>query len=159
MRKLSFLLVLFASCMPAMAQPAGEQEKNKEIARSFFEVLDQGLLDLYAESHSQDFVAHGGDHDATLAEDMAAAREERKALPDMKMKVNQILAERDLVAVHWTVTGTNTQAGMGFPATGKTVKISGMTLFRFKAGKICEEWSAWNMLSVLRQLGLYAPPQ
>jgi steroid delta-isomerase-like uncharacterized protein len=160
MRKISFLLLLSVICMPAMAQQAGEQEKNKQIARSFFEeVLDQGRFDLYSESHAKDFVAHGENRDYTLDDDLAAAKEERKALPDMKMRVNQILAERDLVAVQWTASGTNTQAGMGFPATGRTVKINGMTVFRFKAGRICEEWSAWNMLSVMRQLGLFPPPQ
>jgi steroid delta-isomerase-like uncharacterized protein len=160
MRKGSFLLLLFVICVPALAQQAGEQIRNKEIARSFFEdVLDQGRFDKYAESHAKDFVAHAGNHDATLEEDIAAAREERKALPDLRVSVNQILAERDLVAVYWTASGTNTQAGMGFPATGKKIKIDGMTMFRLKAGRICEEWSVWDMLSVMRQAGLFSPPQ
>jgi len=160
MRKSSLLLMLFVICVPAKAQQTRVQERNKEVARSFFEeVIGQGRLDKYAESHAKDFVAHGENRDGTLEEDMAAAKEERKALPDMKVEVNQILAERDLVAVYWTVSGTNTQAGMGFPATGKKIKINGMTLFRFKAGKICEEWSVWNMLSVMRQAGLLPPPQ
>ncbi len=159
MRTASFLLLLFVICMPAMAQPAGEQEGNKQVARAFFEeVLDRGRFDKYAESHAKDFVAHASNHDATLAEDIAAAMEERKALPDMKVRVNQILAERDLVAVYWTASGTNTQAGMGFPATGRKIKIDGMTLFRFKAGRICEEWSVWDMLSVMRQAGLSSSP-
>ena len=159
MRKIAFLVLLSVICMPAVAKQGGEQEKNKQIARSFFEeVLDQGRFDLYAESHAKDFVAHGENRDGTLDDDMAAAREERKALPDMRVKVNQILADRDLVAVYWNVSGTNTQAGMGFPATGKKIKIDGMTIFRFKAGKISEEWSVWDMLSVMRQLGLL-PPQ
>jgi steroid delta-isomerase-like uncharacterized protein len=160
MRKGSFLLLLFVICVPALAQQAGEQVRNKEVARSFFEdVLDQGRFDKYAESHAKDFVAHAGNHDATLEEDIAAAREERKALPDLRVSVNQILAERDLVAVYWTASGTNTQSGMGFPATGKKVKIDGMTMFRLKAGRICEEWSVWDMLSVMRQAGLFSPPQ
>jgi hypothetical protein len=46
---------------------------------------------------------------------------------------------------------------MGLPATGKPIKFSGMTLFRFKAGKIFEEWNAYNMLSVLKQAGLFPP--
>ena len=159
MRKSSFLLLLFVICVPAKAQQASVQERNKEVARSFFEeVLGQGHLDKYAESHAKDFVAHGENHEYTLEEDMAAAKEERKALPDMKVKVNQILAERDLVAVYWTAYGINTQAGMGFPATGKKIKIDGMTIFRFKAGKICEEWSVWDMLSVMRQAGLLPAP-
>jgi steroid delta-isomerase-like uncharacterized protein len=160
MRKSSLLLMLFVICVPVRGQQTRVQERNKEVARSFFdEVIGQGRLDKYAESHAKDFVAHGENRDGTLEDDMAAAREERKALPDMKVKVNQILADNDLVAVYWTVLGTNTQAGMGFPATGKKIKIDGMTLFRFKAGKICEEWSVWDMLSVMRQAGLLTPPQ
>jgi steroid delta-isomerase-like uncharacterized protein len=160
MRKDLFLLFVFATCISALAQQAGEQERNKQMARSFFEeVLGQGHLDRYADSHAKDFVAHAEDHDATLEEDIAAAKEERKALPDMKIRVNQILAERDLVAVYWTASGTNTQAGMGFPATGRKITSDGMTLFRFNAGKICEEWSVWDMLSVMRQAGLYPPRQ
>jgi steroid delta-isomerase-like uncharacterized protein len=160
MRRSSFLLLLFVFCVPAKAQQTRVQERNKGVARSFFEdVLGQGHLDKYAESHAMDFVAHGENHEYTLEEDIAAAKEERKALPDMKVKVNQILAEQDLVAVYWTASGTNTQAGMGFPATGKKIKIDGMTIFRFKAGKICEEWSVWDMLSVMRQAGLLPPPQ
>jgi steroid delta-isomerase-like uncharacterized protein len=160
MRKGSLLLLLFVICMPALAQQAGQPERNKQIARSFFEeVLDQGRFDKYADSHAKDFVAHAGDHDATLEEDIAAAKEERKALPDMRVRVNQIVAEGDLVAVYWTAYGTNTQAGMGFPATGKKIRVDGMTLFRFKAGRICEEWSVWDMLSVMRQAGLLSPPQ
>jgi steroid delta-isomerase-like uncharacterized protein len=160
MHKTSLWLLLFVTCMPAVAQQLTEQERNKQIARSFFEeVLDQGRLDRYAQSHSQDFVAHAGNHDATLEEDIAAAREERKALPDMRVTVNQMVAEGDLVAVYWTAAGTNTQAGMGFPATGKKIKIDGMTLFRFKSGRICEEWSVWDMLSVMRQAGLIGSSQ
>jgi steroid delta-isomerase-like uncharacterized protein len=160
MHKSSCFLLLLAICVPAKGQQTRVQERNKEVARSFFEeVLGQGHLDNYAESHAKDFVAHGENHEYTLEEDMAAAKEERKALPDMTVRVNQMLAEQDLVAVYWTSSGTNTQAGMGFPATGKKIKIDGMTLFRFKAGKICEEWSVWDMLSVMRQAGLLAPPQ
>jgi steroid delta-isomerase-like uncharacterized protein len=159
MYKASLWLLLFVSCIPATAQQPAEQERNKQIARNFFEeVLDQGRLDRYAESHAKDFVAHAGDHEATLDEDIAAARDERKALPDLRVTVNQIVAERDLVMVYWTAAGTNTQPGMGLPATGKKVKVDGMTLLRFKSGKICEEWSVWDMLSVMQQLGLAASP-
>jgi hypothetical protein len=78
MRKSSLLLLLFVICVPARAQQPREQERNKGMARSFFEeVLDKGRFDRYAESHAKDFVAHGGDHDATLEEDIAASRWEK----------------------------------------------------------------------------------
>ncbi len=156
--KLGFALFLLVVGTTALchAQAASEQEKNKTLARQFFEdVLSQGKLDKYSDSHTADFVVHGTEHDYSLAEDLAAAREERTALPDMQIAVDRMVAEDDLVAVHWTAWGTNSQPGMGLPATGKKIKVSGITIFRFKAGKISEEWSAWNMLSVLRQVGLY----
>jgi hypothetical protein len=68
-------------------------------------------------------VAHAENHEATLEEDIATAREERKALPDMRVTANQMVAEKDIVVVYWTAVGTNTQAGMGFPATGKRSKL------------------------------------
>jgi steroid delta-isomerase-like uncharacterized protein len=155
---LALFVLLLATTLPSPAQPASEQERNKTVARLFFEeVLGQGKLEKYPESHTPDFVAHGSDRDATLAEDMSAAREERTAMPDMQVVVNHMVAEGDFVAVHWTAWGTNTQPGMGLPATGKKIRVSGMTIFRFKAGKISEEWSAWNMLSVLKQAGLFPP--
>jgi predicted ester cyclase len=85
-------------------------------------------------SHAADFVAHAGERTATLEEDMAAAREERKALPDLHIKILQMLAERDLAAVYWMASGTNTQEGLGFPATGRKISIPGMTIFRFQDG-------------------------
>ncbi len=161
MRTLSLLIMICVVCVSAtIAGRRSEQEKNTAIARSFFEeVLDQGRFDKYADSHTADFVAHGSKHDFTLADDIAAAKEERKALPDMHTVVNQTVAERDMVAVYWTASGTNTHEGMGFPATGKNISVTGMTLFRFRDGRISEEWSVYDMLSVLKQLGLYPPRQ
>ena len=155
-RALILSLLFVAMTIPVEAQSASEPEKNKAVARAFFEeVLSPGRLEKYAESHATDFVGHGSGRDYTLEQDLAIARDERTAMPDMQFAINHVVAEGDLVVVHWTAWGTNTQPGMGLPATGKKIRISGMTLFRFKAGKISEEWNAWNMLSVLKQAGLF----
>jgi predicted ester cyclase len=130
------LLLFLAMIVPCHAQSATEQDKNKAVARLFFEeVLGQGKLQKYSDSHTTDFVAHGTERDFSLAEDISAAREERTAMPDMQIAVNHMLAEGDLVAVHWTAWGTNSQPGMGLPATGKKIRVSGITIFRFKGGK------------------------
>jgi steroid delta-isomerase-like uncharacterized protein len=131
------------------------EARNKAVARSFFEdVLDKGKLDDYAKSHATGFVAHAGARRASLEEDIAAAREQRKAFPDMRMKVNHMVAEGNLVAVYWTAVGTNTAAGWGLPVTGKRATVDGMTLFRFEDGLIQEEWGAFNEYAIMKQLGL-----
>src|ERR1044072_5352787 len=150
---LSLLVVSLAWSAPSLAKDVTAQ--NKAVARSFFEdVLDTGKLEDYSKSHAPDFVAHADGRLASLEEDMAAAREQRKAVPDMRVKVNHIVAEGDLVSVYWTASGTNTAAGWGIPATGQSVSARGMTLFRFERGLIQEEWSIFNEYSILKQLGL-----
>ena len=157
MRKSAICILAILIAGSLAAQQPSVQQINKAVARSFFEqVLGEGQLDRYADSHATNFVAHEDGRDYTLAEDMAAAKEERAALPDMRVKVNEVLAERDLVSVFWTASGTNTHEGMGFPATGKKITVNGMTLFRFQDGKIVEEWSVFDMLSAMRQAGLVA---
>lgn len=149
------LLVLsVVFCTPVAAKDVEAQ--NKAVARSFFEdVLDKGKLEDYPKSHAPDFVAHAeGGRLASLDEDIAAAREQRKAMPDMRVQVKHIVAEGDLVSVYWTAGGTNTAAGWGIPATGKSVSVNGMTLFRFVRGLIQEEWSVFNEYSIMKQLGL-----
>ena len=159
MRHLALLLLAVSVVVSSPVMAKDEVARNKAVARSFFEdVLDKGKLEDYAKSHAPDFVAHSEGRLASLEEDMTAAREQRKALPDMRVKVNNIVAEGDLVSVYWTASGTNTAAGWGIPATGKSVTASGMTLFRFEHGLIQEEWSVFNMYAILKQLGLL-PPQ
>ena len=159
MRRLAVLLIVLTFAWFAPGQAHEAEVQNKAVARSFFEdVLDTGKLEDYAKSHAPDFVAHADGRLASLEEDMAAAREQRKALPDMRVKVNHIVAEGDLVSVYWTASGTNTAAGAGMPATGKSVTVNGMTLFRFQRGLIQEEWSVFNEYSILKQLGLLPQP-
>lgn len=155
MRRLALLLLAATAVLSHPVVARDDLARNKEVARSFFEdVLDKGKLEGYAKSHASDFVANSGGRKASLEEDIAAAREQRKALPDMRVKVNHMVAEGDMVSVYWTASGTNTAAGWGIPATGKSVTLSGMTLFRFERGLIQEEWSVFDMYSILKQLGL-----
>lgn len=155
MRRLAVVLLVLTVAWFVPSQAHDVEAQNKAVARSFFEdVLDTGKLEHYSKSHAADFVAHAEGHLASLEEDMAAAREQRKAMPDMRVKVNHIVAEGDLVSVYWTASGTNSAAGWGIPATGKSVSVSGMTLFRFERGLIQEEWSVFDQYSIMKQLGL-----
>ena len=42
----------------------------------------------------------------------------------------------------------------GIPATGRTVEMTGTTLFRMADGRIAEEWTCANSLGLMRQLGM-----
>ena len=130
-------------------------EANKAVARRLFEVaLNQDNWDVYNEIHSKDFVAHAGKRSEGLAGDLQDAKGWRQAFPDGQYTVDQVIAEGDRVVVQFTGRGTNTGTGNGLPATGKRIEVTGVTIFRIANGKIVEEWTEYNMLGLLRQLGL-----
>jgi len=76
------------------------------------------------------------------------------AFPDLKVTVNQLVAERDLVVGHMTTEGTQTGEFMGIPASGKKISITEMTMVRMANGKAVERWGQANAMAMMRQLGV-----
>jgi steroid delta-isomerase-like uncharacterized protein len=131
------------------------QEQNKAIAkRAFEEILGQGHFALAEQLYAKDFVNHGIHHDASLEEDQAALKGWHQAFSDIAIVPEKLIAEGDLVAIYWIARGTNTGTGNGLPATGKKAELAGITIWRIVDGRIREEWSAFDQLSMMRQLGL-----
>jgi steroid delta-isomerase-like uncharacterized protein len=133
------------------------QEQNKAFAkRAFEELLSKGRFELAEQLYAKDFVNHGIRRDIKLDEDQAALKGWHDAFPDMSIVPEKLIAEGDLVTIYWIARGTNTGTGNGLPATGKKVEQAGITIWRIVDGKIKEEWSAFDQLSMMQQLGLLA---
>jgi steroid delta-isomerase-like uncharacterized protein len=131
------------------------QEQNKATAkRAFEEILSHGRFDLAEQLYAKDFVNHGLHSSASLEEDQTALKGWHAAFPDVVIVPEKLIAEDDLVTIYWTARGTNTGTGNGLPATGKRAEMAGITIWRIVDGKIKEEWSAFDQLSMMRQLGL-----
>jgi len=131
------------------------QEENKAIARrAFEEILSAGRFELAEQLYAKDFVNHGIHRNASLEEDQAALKGWHKAFPDVSIVPEKLIAEGDLVTIYWIARGTNTGTGNGLPATGKKAELAGITIWRIVNGKIKEEWSAFDQLSMMQQLGL-----
>ena len=75
-----------------------------------------------------------------------------KALPNMKVQIDGMLAEGDDVAVRWTVTGTHTGPLLHLPASGRGVKFSGMTWITFKNGKVMKGSDSFNFHGLVSYL-------
>ncbi|HEU0284643.1 MAG TPA: ester cyclase [Sphingomicrobium sp.] len=124
--------------LPATAY-AGPAENKITASRVIIEKMGQGRFEIQPEIYGPGFIAHGFGRDYTLAEDEASGKHVRSAFPDLKVSVDRIIAEGDMVSLHWSAVGTNTVAVPGFPGEGKRVAIDGMSFFRFADGKIVEE--------------------
>jgi len=131
------------------------QEQNKAIAkRAFEEILSQGRFELAEQLYAKDFINHGIHSTANLEEDQAALKGWHQAFSDIVIVPEKLIAEGDLVTIYWVARGTNTGTGNGLPATGKKAELAGITIWRIADGKIKEEWSAFDQLSMMQQLGL-----
>jgi len=82
------------------------------------------------------------------------------AFPDLHFTVEDVIAEGDKVVVHWSLRATQLGDYLGRPATGKTVSVTGMSLFRLADGKIQEITVSMDRLGQWQQLGwLPEPPK
>jgi len=131
------------------------QEQNKVIAkRAFEEILSKGRFELAEQLYAKDFINHGIPSNANLEEDQTALKGWHQAFPDVVIVPEKLIAEDDFVTIYWVARGTNTGTGNGLPATGKKAELAGITIWRIVEGKIKEEWSAFDQLSLMQQLGL-----
>lgn len=131
------------------------KQTNKELFRRSIESLNNRDQGAFAETHTEDVVLH--DHDEDLHGIEAAIEHEwtiYDAFPDMEYSLEHILAEDDLVAGRWIVSGTHEGEFEGIPPTGEEVEVPASGLFQVENGKISEVWLTYDRLGLLQQLGV-----
>ena len=76
------------------------------------------------------------------------------AIPDFRATIHDTVAEGDLVALRWTVAGTQTGEYMGAPATGNHVEVTGSSLWRVNQdGQNTDIWFVMDTVNFMRQIG------
>jgi steroid delta-isomerase-like uncharacterized protein len=128
---------------------------NKEIVRRALEDSWQDPS-VFDELISSDYVGH----DPALPEPIRGpqgAKDNFKQYSDAfegaQITVVDQIAEGDAVATRWQGRGRHTGELMGVPPTGKEVVVEGLNITRLRDGKIIEEWSNWDTLGMLQQIG------
>src|SRR6266511_34108 len=82
----------------------------------------------------------------------------RKAFPDLRITIDEQIAEGESVVTRWTATGTNEGELMGMAATGKQATTAGINVNRVSGGKLVEGWGLFDQLGLLQQLGAVPVP-
>jgi steroid delta-isomerase-like uncharacterized protein len=153
MKHAHFVPAVMATLFALLPVAQADSDSDTRTAlRVFTEKMGQGRFDRLDEIYGPGFVAHSATSDYSLEEDNESGKAWRAAFPDLQVSVLRTVANGDLVAVHWKGIGTNTVAGAGLPGKGKKASVEGMTFFRFKDGRIVEEWSLIDMATLMKQL-------
>lgn len=132
-------------------------EENLRLTRRWFEeVWNQKNAATIHELMAAECVSHNtSDTGDVVRGPVAFAELQRKlldAFPDMRIVVEEAFGSGDLVALRWSATMHHKGDGLGMPATGAAVKITGMSMARIRDGKIIENWDEWDKLGMFQKI-------
>lgn len=159
-----FVIVVFALPISASVVTTGcntttpetNLERNKNLVRHMnHQVWNKGDLDMIGELYAPDFVRHflpDGSQLRGINSLRARVRDHREAFPDWQEEIQHIVAEGDLVVLHFVSTGTNKGSWLGNPATGRNIRIHEVSIFRIEDGRIAEQWLMPDIFSMQQQL-------
>lgn len=119
------------------------------------EVWDEGNVDAVGRFLAPTYLRHGSPTEPPIdrTEQMAKLRYFRSAFPDIELTVEEASADRDLVWFRSTMRGTHRGDFLGIAATGRTVEVSLLDLWRVAEGRVVEQWGGPDVLDLARQLG------
>jgi len=134
-------------------------EENKALIRRWFEeVWNKGRAEAIAEMLAADAVVHGLSDDAAKPLRGSAGflpfhTQFREAFPEIKVIVEDAIAEGDKVVARCSVRGKHTGDSLGFEATQAQVEFTGIAIVRVKDGKLVEAWNNFDFMKMYQQLG------
>jgi steroid delta-isomerase-like uncharacterized protein len=155
----SLVAAVAVGCAPS---PTAQLEANKDLVRRFTQALNTANWDALDELVTEDFSRHS----QATAGPQVNSREEFIQLqesflvsfPDQRVTIEKLIAEGDEVAALATCSGTLTGPMGEYAATGRSVEITFLSIFRIDAGRVAELWVEWDNVAMLMQLGLFPPP-
>lgn len=134
--------------------------ENEALVRRFFEEFcNDRRAEVADEVIADDYVSHGPQ--APPAEGPDGVRERvglYQEAVDGHWDVQEMISTGDRVIARWIGTGTHRGELMGIDATGKPISVEAISVFRIAEGKIAEEWTVWDALGLLQQVGAVPAP-
>ena len=118
--------------------------------RRYLRRCNEHRFDTLSEFVADDVVVN----DATqgLATYVAGLEAVGRAFPDYHWELRHLLIDEDVIAAHFTDTGTHRGAFLGVPATGRAVTTTELALYRIEHGRIGRVWVAADNMTLLDQL-------
>jgi steroid delta-isomerase-like uncharacterized protein len=128
------------------------QESNKALVRRFYEkVFNQRHLEAFDDLADMGFVSNlSGNRTINLSIYKQALAASLAAMPDLKVVIDDQIAEADKVVTRWTAHGTPTTNFAGIAPSGKAITVTAIHIHRIKDGKLIEHWEAINLHAVVQ---------
>ena len=139
-----------AQLMAGLPNPAVKAELD---VRAFIDAADRGDVNLAVSYCTANAVHHFGGVPISNEDMKKRILGFNAGFPDLKRGIDEIWVSGNTVTLRGWVTGTNTGAFMGAPATGNKIKASLLAEYKLDAmGKIAESWVEFDRSTIENQL-------
>jgi steroid delta-isomerase-like uncharacterized protein len=131
------------------------------VRRLIDEGFSAGRLEVADDLVAHDLVEHqdfGPDHAPGAAGVRAVIASLRRAFPDFRLAIEDLVVAGDVVWIRNVATGTHDGPFMGHPPTGRPMRIQVFDVLRVVDGRIVEHWGVPDRLGALLQIGALRPP-
>ncbi len=134
-------------------------ETNTQICRDYFQAFlarDAAWMEKHV---ARSFVRHdpGLDFEVRGPQGVLQLHDAlMPAFPDMKLDLEDLVAEGDKVLVRLVIRATHTGPFGDMAATGKPIRVAVLDLFQIRDGVLVEHWAQLDNLGMLKQLGALA---
>jgi steroid delta-isomerase-like uncharacterized protein len=141
---------------PAFAQ---SNSSPQSLAERFAATLNAHDIDGFAALFSESYVNHQVSAAAPPPANVtpkqgsvAFFKGRLTGLPDLKVTIEVLVADKDHVAASYVYTGTHKGMYFGIAPTGHTLRFTSCDIFRVQDGLIAEHWGMGDIAGVLAQL-------
>lgn len=132
------------------------KDENKKLLRRYYEeVVSTGAVDEASRFVSPDYIeVHDNERHAIGVEGAKAhIRGVRHTYPDLRLIVEQQIAEGEWVVTRITMRGTHRGEWLGIRPTGRRIEVTAVNIDRVVDGRIVEHAGAANLLGPLLDAG------
>ena len=164
-KSLSFFLlmaIVFIGACANLDKPKQEGSDIESMLKDFDAAFVSRDLDRIISFFAEDCVyddVNAGSLKHGRVEMEANLKEGFDAFPDVKITIKTQIISGNMVAIQWAMTGTHTGPLRRLPATGRYISIPVASFMEIQEGKIKRLSHYYNMIGLLRQLGVRMVPQ
>lgn len=156
----TIVLAFTGGCVLISAQLPPKPESPEQIATWVVEdVWNKGDFRLVRQMFSPQVVLHyrGRDIPLTPESGVQTVKMWRDGFPDFHFKLEDMIVQRNKIALRIPFTGTHLGPFWGLAPTGKKINVTETLILRVEDSKIAEMWADYDEYGMRIQLGLVKP--
>ena len=154
------LAIALLSISTVFAQKSNIEKDLKMYEQVWNDIVNKGQIDLINDKNFDPRITqiNASGNIVGIADFKAYYQNFITGFSDIKFTVVDAFGQGDKIVKHWRFEGKHTGDFFGIPATGKSVKVEGVTLVKMKNGRIVQEQDFMDNGILMQQLGLVSDP-